>query len=501
MARKYVKKTDRGQYGNLKLVDALKAISDGIPLIRVSKEYGIPARTLRRHRDRKVKVPGSVLLGRHAPALPEVVEKELHDHIKNMEQLLYGLSVRDVQQLAFDIAEHYGLNHPFSKMKKRAGKDWLQGFFKRHGDLSVHSPQGTNLSRAVGFNKPKVQQFFALYKDLLQKHSYRPSQVWNMDESGISTVHEPGKIIASKGARQVSKMTSGERGSTVTVICAMNAAEMHLPPMIIFPRKRMVDTLMNGAPPQSVGCCSDSGWTDSTLFVKWLEHFAQVTNCSVTSPQIIVMDGHHSHKTLAAILYAREHGISLITLPPHSTHKMQPLDRTYFKSLKCAYQMQCDSWMVANPGKRITFFNVATIFGKAFLKTATPDKAVHGFESCGLWPFNENIFTDEDFAGSKVTEEPEPCLPSNETILDPSSDQDQTSHEPSTSNAAHVHSVDVESSGEQLTTAISNTVLIQKTDVSDNSADQLSLETTNSDSGQLNMVVGRCISGHTKTVH
>jgi len=76
----------------------------------------------------------------------------------------------------------------------------------------------------------------------------------------------------------------------VTVIRAMNAAGMHLPPMIIFPRKR-IDTLMNGAPPQSVGCCSDSGWTDSTLFVKWLEHFAQVTNCSVTSPPIIVMDG------------------------------------------------------------------------------------------------------------------------------------------------------------------------------------------------------------------
>jgi len=68
MARKYVKKTDRGQYGNLKLVDALKAISDGVPLIRVSKEYRIPAHTLRRHQDRKVQVQGSVLLGRHAQA-------------------------------------------------------------------------------------------------------------------------------------------------------------------------------------------------------------------------------------------------------------------------------------------------------------------------------------------------------------------------------------------------------------------------------------------------
>lgn len=408
--RNYVKTTTRGQYGKEKLAAAMKDIADGVPLIRVSKNYSIPARTLRRHRDGKVTQPGSVNLGRHVPALPKEIEQELHDHIKTMEQSLYGLAVNDVRRLAFDLAEHYGLNHPFSKIKRCAGKDWLQGFLDRFPDLSLRKPQGTNLSRAVGFNKPKVQQFFTMYKELLQKHRYSPCQIWNMDETGISTVHEPGKIIASKGAKQVSKMTSGERGSTVTIICAMSAAGTFLPPMMIFPRKRMVDTLMNGAPPQSVGCCSASGWTDSDLFVKWLEHFAHFTSCSQTAPQIIIMDGHHSHKTLAAILYAREHGISLVTLPPHTTHKMQPLDRTYFKSLKCAYRSECDSWMVANPGQRISFFQVAAIFGRAFLRTATADKAVHGFESCGLWPFNENVFTEEDFAASKVTEEPEPCV-------------------------------------------------------------------------------------------
>lgn len=165
----------------------------------------------------------------------------------------------------------------------------------------------------------------------------------------------------------------------------------------------MVDALINGAPPQSIGCCSASGWTDSTLFLKWLEHFTQLTNRSPQAPQLIIMDGHHSHKTLSEILYAREHGITLITLLPHSTHKMQPLDRMYFKSLKCAYKTQCDSWMVTNPEKRITFFHMAAIFGRAYLKTATCDKAVNGFSSC-----DENIFTDEDFAALKVTDEPVP---------------------------------------------------------------------------------------------
>ena len=38
------------------------------------------------------------------------------------------------------------------------------------------------------------------------------------------------------------------------------------------------------------------------------------------------------------------------------------------------------------------------LFSKAFLKTATAEKIVHGFQSCGLWPYNANKFTEEDFA-------------------------------------------------------------------------------------------------------
>ena len=45
------------------------------------------------------------------------------------------------------------------------------------------------------------------------------------------------------------------------------------------------------------------------------------------------------------------------------------------------------------------------LFSKAFLKTATAEKAVHGFQSCGLWPYNANRFIEEDFAAAAVTEE------------------------------------------------------------------------------------------------
>jgi len=159
MMRNYQKKTQRGSYGSENLQQALEAVKNGTPLIKASKQFCIPARTLRRHRDGKVQCPGSSKLGGHAPVLSAAVEKELHDHIKFMEKSLYGLTPMDVRRLAYEIAESIGVKHPFNKSTKMAGQDWMQQFFRRHSDLSIRIPEGTSLSHAVAFNMPKVDQF------------------------------------------------------------------------------------------------------------------------------------------------------------------------------------------------------------------------------------------------------------------------------------------------------------------------------------------------------
>ena len=170
----------------------------------------------------------------------------------------------------------------------------------------------------------------------------------------------------------------------------------------------MLDQLMRGAPAQSVGVCSPNGWTDCDLFVKCLQQFVSITNASTDNPQVIILGGHNSHTYLEAITFAVEHGIHLITLPPHCTHKMHHLDRTYFKALNANYNAAADSWMVSNPGNRITFFQMAELFGEAFVKSSTQDKAVSDFRMCGLWPCDQPVFGDADFLAAEVTEEPEP---------------------------------------------------------------------------------------------
>lgn len=408
MVRHYKRKTTRGEYGSVAIGEALESVRNGMPIKEAARRFGMSAKTLRRHRDGKVSVPGGVRLGRLSTIFTVEQESQLVDHIKLMERAFFGLTRQNVRSLAYELAVRLNITHPFPQDTKLAGLDWLNGFMERHAELSLRCPQATSLSRAVGFNRPQVIKFFKIYKELLDESSPNALHIWNLDETGITNVQKPGKILATRGARSVGKITSAERGQTVTVICAMNAAGIYIPPMLIFPRMRMIEALMKNAPPGAIGRASKSGWTDGVLFVDWLHHFVDVVKPTKERPHILLLDGHLSHKTLEAVTFARDNGIRMLTFPPHCTHKLQPLDRTFFKSFKSGYNTAADNWMASNPGKRISFFDIAEIFSVAYNRSASVEKAVNGFSTCGLWPLNEDIFCDEDFAPSELTDEPQP---------------------------------------------------------------------------------------------
>ena len=57
--------------------------------------------------------------------------------------------------------------------------------------------------------------------------------MWNLDETGVTTVQRPCKIMAEKGVKQVGSATSAERGNLVTVIHGVNAAGNSIPQMCI----------------------------------------------------------------------------------------------------------------------------------------------------------------------------------------------------------------------------------------------------------------------------
>ena len=116
-----------------------------------------------------------------------------------------------------------------------------------------------------------------------------------MDETGLTTVHKPLKVIAERKARQVGQVTSAERGVLTTVICAVSAAGGTIPPLMIFPRVNFEPYMLSGAPAGTVGAANQSGWTSTEIFIKWLNHFIENTRASKEKPVLLLMDNHDSH--------------------------------------------------------------------------------------------------------------------------------------------------------------------------------------------------------------
>ena len=97
-----------------------------------------------------------------------------------------------------------------------------------------------------------------------------PPRIYNVDETGISTVARLSKILAKRGKARVIVGTSGERETNTGVVCCMMATRSFVPPMFIFKRLRMAEHLMNDVSVGSIGDCSESGWVNKDLFGKWL---------------------------------------------------------------------------------------------------------------------------------------------------------------------------------------------------------------------------------------
>ncbi|KAJ4435306.1 hypothetical protein ANN_17916 [Periplaneta americana] len=370
-------------------------------LQRASNTFNVPKSTLKdkvNSKEEDVDKLVSTKLGRK-PVLPFELEDSLVSYCLEMEKRFYGLSARDVKTMAFQLASLNGLKHPFSKNDEAAGWKWLHSFLRRHQELSLRKPQSTSMARIRGFNQENVIKFFDIYEPLMNIINHSPNRLYNCDETGLTVVqHKVNKVVSLKGKRQVGSVSSAERGSLVTAVTCMSAAGHFLPPLLVFPRVNMKTELLDGAPNGSLAVCHKSGWIQNESFVHWFHHFLSNVKPTKDDPVILVLDGHYSHTRNVELLeLARANGVHIVCLPPHCTHKMQPLDVAFMLPFKTYYAQAIEQWLKQNAGRVVTHYQVGMLLGEAFNKAATVAVATNGFRKTGLYPCNRHIFSDFEF--------------------------------------------------------------------------------------------------------
>ena len=90
----------------------------------------------------------------------------------------------------------------------------------------------------------------------------------------------------------------------------------------------------------------------------------------------------------------------MLCLPPHTTHKIQPLGRTLFKPLQTYYDQAGDRWLRTHVGRVITPYQLCGLFNQAYCKASTMSTAINGFARCGIWPCSRDVFAESEFHAS-----------------------------------------------------------------------------------------------------
>ncbi|BFZ08869.1 hypothetical protein BsWGS_11908 [Bradybaena similaris] len=232
------------------------------PIRTVANKHSIDRMTLTRYVNKAKNGDTSAKLNYNIrQVFSDEEENILEDYLKRASLLHFGLSYKSARELAFQFADKNDIPMPPSwRSNKIAGIDWLQGFLKRHSMLSLRTPEATSLSRATSFNRTNVSHFFNKLQDLLKRGNFGPGDIYNTDETGLTTVQKPAKVIAQKGAKQIGRMTSAERGALVTLCAAVNALGSSIPPLFIFPRVNFKDCMIKGGPVGCIGLSHISGW-------------------------------------------------------------------------------------------------------------------------------------------------------------------------------------------------------------------------------------------------
>lgn len=333
-------------------------------------------------------------------------EQELVEYIIKCGKLNHGLTINDICKLGFQYAKKAGADYPDSWNElEKANKTWYYGFMRRHPNLSLKTPTQTSANRAMAFNKQTVDEFFNLLSATLDAHKFPPERIWNADESGFPTVPtKTVKVVAEKG-KKVGIHSSGERGTNVTMVMAISAAGDKIPPFYLYPRKKMQSSYLYNATPSAVGFANGSGWMTSNDFVKFMHHFIKFAHASIENPLLLLLDNHRSHVNIEVIDIAITHGITILTLPPHCTHKLQPLDVGVFGPVKRSYFTQLDAWQMNHIGVPFEIQHVAEVAGEALINGLNGKTISAGFKNTGIYQFNPEIFGEDDFVASTLSGE------------------------------------------------------------------------------------------------
>ena len=366
-------------WNEISMTKAMSAVEkDGVSIRRASELFGVPKSSLHDRISGKVQHgtnPGKV------PYLTPREEEELANFLIKCANMGYPHTIAQILAIVQQVIEHKG-------GKGVVTHGWWQRFCQRHTGISLRTAMPLGISRAMATDKECINKYFDLLEETLKGNKIfnNPSRLFNCDETGMPLSPKGIRVVAKTGSKNVCSV-SGDTKSQVTVLACTCANGSAIPPLVIFDRKTLNPELTTGEVPGTIYGLSSNGWINGELFMYWFyQHF--LASVPPVRPILLLMDGHSSHYNPEVITAAAEEKVLLFTLPPHTTHLTQPLDKGPFSPLKLCWKEICHDFYTRNPGRVVTRYDFSALFSKAWKKAMNQTNISAGFKITGVYPFS-----------------------------------------------------------------------------------------------------------------
>ena len=234
-----------------------------------------------------------------------------------------------------------------------------------------------------------MTQFYTNLENLYNEHHYEPQCIWNIDETGCQAFQSgSAKVFAKRGIRGVHKVILAER-EWLSVLIAINANGGTIPHYYIFKGVKQIRNYVAYCEKGAMLGMQKKGWMDSTHFMEWMDFIHKLERkegLSQSRRHLLELDGHKSH--MDVLIKAKDHGIGMLSLPSHTSHELQPLDKACFRPFKVAFTAYRDLWNIKRSGQKCKKEDLAQWASLAVQKALTPRNILNGFRATGIWPLN-----------------------------------------------------------------------------------------------------------------
>lgn len=380
-------------YSDESMQKAVEAVKNGVSKKKAAIEFNVPRSTLVR------KVSGRVSLVRKmgpSSELSEAEEKTLVEWLIAMARKGFPVHKNNLIQSVKKYLTESERTVRFLNDSKTPGRAWFEGFLRRHPEIKQRHVESLSKARAA-VTIDRIQTWFDEIENFFKEEEFEdvladPTRIFNADEAGFLLCPKSGKVLGpAKLEEDFYERVSSEK-EQITVMGAFSADGRFVPPMLIFPYKKMPKAIVESVPTTWALGRSDSGWINSEVFFEYIaNHFLPyVKSNNITRPVALFVDGHRSHLTQQVSKFCDENGVILIALFPNTTHIMQPADVSVFKPLKAGWTSAVRDWKFENFPKDVTRHTFGTILKDVFEKFALPKTIQNGFRKSGLFPFDKN---------------------------------------------------------------------------------------------------------------